>query len=80
MNEWTTGNARNPLSKDALRKIHGSVTKPAYLEIDKVDHYSIRWYITKEEVMTGIGRRQLVMGVDTSNAVGALWRSLGVGR
>jgi hypothetical protein len=70
MNEWTTGNARNPLSKDTLRKIHASVTKPSYLEIDKQDHYSIRWYITREEVETGISRRQMVMGIDTSNAVG----------
>lgn len=70
MNEWTTGNARNPLSKDILRKIHASVTKPSYLEIDKQDHYSIRWYITREEVETGISRRQMVMGIDTSNAVG----------
>lgn len=70
MNEWTTGNARNPLSKDTLRKIHASVTKPSYLEIDKQDHYAIRWYITREEVETGIARRQMVMGVDTSNAVG----------
>lgn len=70
MNEWTTGNARNPLSKDTLRKIHKSVCKPSYLEIDKQDHYSVRWYITKEEVETGIARRQMVMGIDTSNAVG----------
>jgi len=70
LNEWTSGNARNPLSKDTLRKIHASVSKPEYLEIDKADHYSIRWYIPKHEVEAGIPNRELTMGMDTSNAVG----------
>lgn len=70
LNEWTSGNARNPLTKEALRKIHASVMKPQYLEIDKDDHYSIRWYIPKSEVEAGIPNREMVMGVDTSNAVG----------
>jgi hypothetical protein len=70
LNEWTSGNARNPLSKDTLRKIHQSVIKPTYLEIDKADHYSIRWFIPKAEVEAGIPNRELTMGVDTSNAVG----------
>ncbi|MNO19244.1 hypothetical protein D3C76_89740 [compost metagenome] len=70
MNEWTSGNARNPLSKDTLRKIHSSVIKPLYLEIDKMDHYSIRWYIPEWEVKEGIPNRELTMGMDTSNAVG----------
>lgn len=69
-NEWTSGNARNPLSKDILRKIHENVTKPKYLEIDKMDHYSIRWFIEQREVESGIPNRELTMGVDTSNAVG----------
>lgn len=70
LNEWTSGNARNPLSKDTLRKIHASVTKPAYLEIDKSDHYSIRWYVPEQEVKAGLPNRELIMGMDTSNAVG----------
>lgn len=70
LNEWTSGNARNPLSKDVLRKIHASVIKPLYLEIDKIDKYSVRWYIPKAEVDAGIPNRELVMGIDTSNAVG----------
>ena len=70
MNEWTSGNARNPLTKDTLRKIHASVRSPSYLEIDKKDSYSIRWYIPEWEVKSGIPKRELTMGVDTSNAVG----------
>lgn len=70
LNEWTSGNARNPLSKDTLRKIHSSIMKPTWLEIDKSDHYSIRWYIPKHEVESGIQNRELTMGMDTSNAVG----------
>ncbi|MND15026.1 hypothetical protein D3C80_52350 [compost metagenome] len=70
LNEWTSGNARNPLSKDTLRKIHASVTKPMYLEIDKQENYSIRWYIPEWEVQQGILNRELTMGMDTSNAVG----------
>jgi hypothetical protein len=70
MNEWTSGNARNPLSKDTLRKIHASVVKPEYLEIDKQDHYSIRWYISEAEVKAGMPNREVIMGMDTSNAVG----------
>lgn len=70
MNEWTSGNARNPLTKDTLRKIHASVRSPAYLEIDSRDNYSIRWYIPEWEVKAGIPKRELTMGVDTSNAVG----------
>lgn len=70
MNEWTSGNARNPLSKDTLRKIHASVVKPEYLEIDKQDHYSIRWYVSEAEVRAGLPNREVIMGMDTSNAVG----------
>ena len=70
LNEWTSGNARNPLSKDTLRKIHAGVIKPLYMEIDKQDNYSIRWYIPQEEVASGIPHRELTMGMDTSNAVG----------
>lgn len=70
LNEWTSGNARNPLSKETLRKIHASVTKPMYLEIDKQENYSVRWYIPEWEVQAGIPNRELTMGVDTSNAVG----------
>jgi hypothetical protein len=70
MNEWTSGNARNPLTKDTLRKIHASVTKPTYLEIDKVDHYSVRWYVPEAEVKAGLPGREVIMGMDTSNAVG----------
>lgn len=70
MNEWTSGNARNPLSKDILRKMHDSVITPLYLEIDRGDNYTIRWYIKEEEVRAGIPGRELTMGMDTSNAVG----------
>lgn len=70
LNEWTSGNAKNPLSKDILRRIAAGVVKPTYLEIDKKDKYTIRWYIDQREVESGIPNRELVMGVDTSNAVG----------
>lgn len=69
-NEWTSGNARNPLAKDILRKIHENVISPLYLEIDKNDHYSIRWYVSEAEVQAGLPGREVVMGMDTSNAVG----------
>lgn len=70
MNEWTSGNARNPLTKDLLRKIMASVVKPEWLEIDKQDHYSIRWYVPEAQVKAGLPGREVVMGMDTSNAVG----------
>jgi len=70
LNEWTSGNAKNPLTKDLLRKIMASVVKPEFLEIDKTDYYSIRWYVPEREVREGLPGRELVMGMDTSNAVG----------
>lgn len=70
MNEWTSGTLSNPLTKKLLRKIHESVKQPVWTERYEKEKYIVRWYIPESEVRQGIMGREVVMGIDTSNATG----------
>lgn len=71
LNEWTVGDTTNhPLSKKVMRAIDRGRMSPTYEEFDSVTNYMIRWYIPKDEIMSGIRTRTLVMGMDMSEGVG----------
>lgn len=69
LNIWSTGTATSPIPKEYLNNIHNSLTEPRYIEISK-DGYVTKWYIPEDEVKDDIGKRKIVMGLDTSEMVG----------
>lgn len=70
LNQWTVGTLSNPLSTAILEKIREGVREPLYNQRYEKEGYIVKWYIEVEEVLRKIPKRQLVMGLDTSNAVG----------
>ncbi len=68
-NVWSSGKAANPLPKNILKEIRSSVKDVRYLERFK-NGYTIRWYLSEDEVNSMMTNRQLIMGVDTSDAMG----------
>lgn len=70
LNQWTAGTLSNPLSTDILEKINKNSTDPYYQQRYPREGYVVRWYVEVEEVLLKLRNRQLIMGVDTSNATG----------
>jgi hypothetical protein len=70
LNQWTVGTLSNPLSTQILEKIRESVREPLYQQRYEREGYVVRWQIEIEEVIRKIPSRQLIMGLDTSNATG----------
>lgn len=68
-NVWTSGSQSSPLSVLINETIHGSEMDPVHNEIDK-DNYIIRWYQTAEELQQTFLETTLVVGMDTSDAIG----------
>lgn len=69
LNIWATGNETSPLSKEVIAKITESKVNDPYTEIGE-NGYVTNWYIPEYEVHSGIKNRKLVMGMDTSEAIG----------
>lgn len=69
LNIWATGNETSPLSKEVINKITDSKVNDPYTEIGD-NGYITNWYIPEQEVLSGIKNRKLVMGMDTSEAIG----------
>jgi hypothetical protein len=70
LNQWTVGTLSNPLSTEILEKIRNGVKEPLYIQRYDKEGYLVRWHVDVEEVLRKLKGRQLVMGVDTSNATG----------
>jgi hypothetical protein len=70
LNQWTVGTLSNPLSTEILEKIRNGVKDPLYIQRYEKEGYLVRWHVEVEEVIRKLKGRQLVMGVDTSNATG----------
>lgn len=65
LNQWTSGSATNPISDKLLDIIKKSVTFPSIKKVDKYDIY-YKLYIEEEDFKS----RKVIVGIDTSNAVG----------
>lgn len=70
LNQWTSGTLTNPIDTKTLEMIAGSKIEPLYTQRYDREGYLVRWFVEYEEVATKLRRRQIVMGLDTSNAVG----------
>lgn len=69
LNIWAEGNESSPISKEHLRIINQSIIRDPYTEVTSYG-YIIRWYCGYNELETNLSNRKLVMGLDTSDAVG----------
>lgn len=67
LNRWTSGSLTSPLSIALTEKITGSQREVVYNEITK-NKYTIRWYISKEEIERNRTETHYVIGMDTSDA------------
>jgi len=66
LNLWPSGNTSSPISKVKLEEIKKSVMEEIYTEITEYG-YVVSWYITEKKIRT----RTLVLGLDTSDAIGS---------
>lgn len=69
LNIWQEGNESSPISKELLKKINDSLIKDPIIDITEYG-YIIRWYVSQQEVDNKLENRQLVIGLDTSDAIG----------
>lgn len=69
LNIWPEGNESSPISKEHLKILHESIIPDPYTTISR-DGYITRWYIPKVEIEGKAHSRKLVMGLDTSDAIG----------
>jgi len=70
LNQWTVGTASNPIDTAILELITANKREPLYTQRYDKEKYMVRWYVPVDEVVNKLSRRQIVMGIDTSNAVG----------
>lgn len=66
---WAEGNERSPIHKDMLKIIKNSKIVEPIIETSNYG-YITRWYIPQHEIDAGLRMRNLVMSLDTSDAVG----------
>jgi hypothetical protein len=66
---WSSGNEQNPIDKETLKIIHANkVTDP--ITIITSEGFAIRWYVPQHEIDNKVKDRKLIMGLDTSEAIG----------
>lgn len=70
LNQWTVGTATNPIDTKTLELIVAGKTEPLYTQKYEKEKYMVRWFVPVDEVVNKLHRRQIIMGIDTSNAVG----------
>jgi hypothetical protein len=68
-NRWTRGSLKSPLNNKLNGAIRESVKEPTHLEITK-EGYIVRWYVPKDQIDYYMEHNNVVMGLDTSEAVG----------
>lgn len=69
LNKWAEGSESSPIPRDILKKIRNSALDEVYSEVT-TNGYIIRWYVSEAEVNNDLANRFLVIGLDTSDAVG----------
>lgn len=68
-NKWTSGSLTSPLLTIVNDRIRDSKRDPKYVEITK-ENYTIRWYLTKQELEARMLTSKFIAGADTSEGVG----------
>lgn len=69
-NRWTSGSQSSPWSPDVAEKIRNSQVPDGRIEISRPYSYTTRWYVTEHELQVLKHQSHLILGLDTSDAVG----------
>lgn len=69
LNIWSRGNESSPIPQDILERINQSRVGDPYVSISKTG-YITNWYVSEDEVENKLAGRKLVIGMDTSEAIG----------
>lgn len=69
LNIWPQGSEVSPLDQETLAKINASRIGDPYTEISK-QGYVTNWYVPERELENNLKNRKLVIGMDTSEAIG----------
>lgn len=70
LNQWTAGNAANPLSPKQLEIIRGSQREPVFGTTEGADGYYVNWFIPEETVEARMRNSKFIVVLDTSDASG----------
>jgi hypothetical protein len=68
-NRWTMGSLSSPLSVAINTAIMKSEKDPEYTQIF-TEGFIMKWYLPKEEIKETFKSKSLILGVDTSDAIG----------
>ena len=69
-NLWTAGNQSSPIPIDIAERVRASEVKDYFNEITPPHAYITRWFIPEQTIAARMSQTHLVMGLDTSDAVG----------
>ena len=69
LNIWAEGSETSPIPKELLKQLRDNEVAEPYTEITTYG-YIIRWYVRQSEIDNKFSNRKLVMGLDTSDAIG----------
>ena len=70
LNKWTSGKYQSPLSKEDINTIDASKKQDYVTQISDIGNYVTRWYIPEHKIPHADTRGGLVVGLDTSDAIG----------
>jgi len=70
LNVWTNGQADSPFSPDTTARIVKSEKKVVYRDYDNKKNFLLNWYIPQRDIQTVMNERDILMGMDSSDAVG----------
>lgn len=69
LNKWAAGSSSSPFTKEILERFIESQVDPEYEEISE-NGYITYWYVPEHVVENHFNNRSIVLGMDTSEAVG----------
>lgn len=68
-NVWPNGSGQSPIPKMILAAMRNGIKEPVYTDISEEGRI-VRWFIPESEVRAGCPNRRLLVGLDSSDAVG----------
>lgn len=68
-NRWTSGGISSPLPTEILEKLSKHQKEPDYVEITK-ERFTVSWYHDEDEHRKRTTSQPIILGVDTSDAIG----------
>lgn len=77
MNIWTTGTDGSPLTPEEKNAVNASEMDVQYMELFD-NGYSVRWYLEEREAINAQTQRDIILGLDPSEALGGENDAMGV--